>query len=136
MKCSGETFTLAYKTYLTMADSFVPMWRIVRFMNQPTDVAKRKAANHTRRKRGEEMRTALCEGMAKDDFNSGIPVVDMMPMILEQVGFRFDRSSTDLLKDITIDITQGTLVCIMGPPSSGKGTFLELMGAVYEQQIG
>jgi energy-coupling factor transporter ATP-binding protein EcfA2 len=139
MKGSGESFTLAYRTYLIMADASLPMWRIVRFLNQPTDEPGRKAANRVRRKRGEEVRTKLREEMAVEGssaFSDGVPVVDRMSIQIGQVGFRFPGSDADTLHGITYEIQQGSLVTILGQPASGKGIFMELLGGVYEQQIG
>jgi ABC-type multidrug transport system fused ATPase/permease subunit len=132
---TGDAFTEAYKAYLVMYDAFLPMWRIRRFINTPTDLAKRKAANRIRRKRGEEMRTATREMMKKEDLQKGVPVVDLLPIRLEDVGFKFGQDDY-LFRHISRDIKQGTLVGVMGPPASGKGTFLELLGGVHEQQDG
>ena len=43
IKSSGENYQNLYTTYLARHTAYLPMWRIVRFMNQPEDTAKRKA---------------------------------------------------------------------------------------------
>jgi ABC-type multidrug transport system fused ATPase/permease subunit len=133
---TGESFTKAFKAYLMMYDAFLPLWRIRRFMNTSTDLPKREAANRIRRQKGEELRTEQRSKMTKEQLQSGIPVVDFLQISLEDVGFQFAGSDAPLLKNISVTFQQGNLIGIMGPPSSGKGTFLELLGGVLELEQG
>jgi ABC-type multidrug transport system fused ATPase/permease subunit len=133
---TGDSFTEAYKSYLIMFDVFLPMWRIRRFINIATDLGKRKAANRIRRKRGEEMRTTVRQLLTKEDLQKGVPVVDLLPIMLEDVAFRFTDGDPYLFQGVHRTIRQGRLVGIMGQPATGMGTFLELLGGVHEQDVG
>merc|ERR1719247_2200779 len=82
------------------------------------------------------MRTSTRQNMTKEELQQGIPVVDLLPLMLEEVSFGFDGAEGLLLKNINRQFTQGTLIGVMGPPSSGKGSFLELLGGVHELEMG
>jgi ABC-type multidrug transport system fused ATPase/permease subunit len=132
---TGGKIANGYVAYFTMYDAFLPLWRIVRFMNIHTDLAKRKAANRVRRKRGEEMRKKVRQNMTKDDFKKG-PPVDRIPIMVENVSFTFNPKEPSLLQDITQTFKQGQMYGIMGPPAAGKGVLLEFIGSVYEVSSG
>ncbi len=40
--------------------------------------------------------------------------------------------TTDVLKDITVDIHRGDVVCVIGPSGSGKSTFLRCLNRLEE----
>ena len=126
MKGNGDNFALCYKEYLFMQDQFPAMWRIVRYMNHPTDVAKRKTANRKRRARGEEMRKALREAWERDprDLGPGTVIVDRLPILVENISFSYVEKLTTKEKLIdsvferaSYEFQQGTLVAITDAPS-------------------
>jgi ABC-type multidrug transport system fused ATPase/permease subunit len=121
IKSSGDNFMNMYKTYLIMHDAFLPLWRVVRFLNQPEDVPKRKAANRKRRRRGEEMRTAIRQAMSEEDLKMGVPVVDLLPLKFEGFGFGFGDAL--VLDDITREFRQGSLVVSSGLHRPAKASF-------------
>ena len=132
----GESFSDAYKTYLTMHDAYLSLWRVVRYINQPTDLPKRKDANRIRRKRGEEERRIIREMMSSDNFLPGVFPADLIPIAVEEVSFKYKGSTHWLLQNVSFEIMQGTFVGIFGGASSGKGVLLELLGSVIEQESG
>jgi ABC-type multidrug transport system fused ATPase/permease subunit len=136
IKSSGENYQSLYTTYLAMTTAYLPMWRIVRFMNQPEDTGKRKAANRIRRAKGEQMRSIKRSSMSAEELKKGIPVVDLLPIQMEKLTFALDKLSAPILRDINLDLKQGTVVGIIGAQASGKGVFLEVLGSVYQYESG
>ena len=53
---------------------------------------------------------------------------------VQHLGKSFDR--LDVLKDITVDIHKGDVVCVIGPSGSGKSTFLRCLNRLEEPSSG
>ena len=49
---------------------------------------------------------------------------------------RLERCILPLLKDITVDINKGDVVCVIGPSGSGKSTFLRCLNRLEEPTSG
>ncbi|WP_321008269.1 ATP-binding cassette domain-containing protein, partial [Hungatella effluvii] len=53
------------------------------------------------------------------------------PLIqVQNLGKKF--GSMEVLKDITVDIYKGDVVCVIGPSGSGKSTFLRCLNRLEE----
>ena len=57
------------------------------------------------------------------------------PLIqVQNLGKKF--GSMEVLKDITVDIYKGDVVCVIGPSGSGKSTFLRCLNRLEEPTSG
>ena len=60
---------------------------------------------------------------------------DGMPLIqVKNLYKKFDQKS--VLKNITVDINEGDVVCVIGPSGSGKSTFLRCLNRLEEPSGG
>ena len=50
---------------------------------------------------------------------------------INKLSFKFGEDENFILKDVSVEIDQGTLVGITGPPGSGKTTLLNLIMKIY-----
>jgi ATP-binding cassette subfamily B protein len=50
---------------------------------------------------------------------------------INKLSFKFGENENFILKDVSVEIDQGTLVGITGPPGSGKTTLLNLIMKIY-----
>lgn len=57
-------------------------------------------------------------------------------LILENVSFRYNELSEDVLKNVNITIPQGKMTAIVGTSGSGKTTLVKLLLGFYEPQQG
>lgn len=57
-----------------------------------------------------------------------------MDIRLEDIGHSYDN--VDVLKEITLDIPDGNIVCIIGPSGCGKSTLLRFIGGLEKPQKG
>jgi ATP-binding cassette subfamily B protein len=55
---------------------------------------------------------------------------------INKLSFKFEEDGNFILKDVSIEINQGSLVGITGPPGSGKTTLLNLMMRIYNTDRG
>ncbi|MEM4230481.1 MAG: ABC transporter ATP-binding protein [Candidatus Pacearchaeota archaeon] len=57
-----------------------------------------------------------------------------LPLVAEAV--RFAYSEKEVLKDVTLNIREGTITAIIGESGSGKSTFLKLVAGIIAQRYG
>lgn len=57
-----------------------------------------------------------------------------MDIRLENIGHAYDK--VDVLQDITLDIPDGNIVCIIGPSGCGKSTLLRFIGGLEKPDKG
>ena len=72
--------------------------------------------------------------MGEVDPNHAKFPVDYVKLSLKDISFSFNSKGADdntpILKNMSIDIPQGSLICVCGPQGHGKSTFLQLIGQV------
>lgn len=55
---------------------------------------------------------------------------------LKDVWFRYDKNERDVIKDLSLDVRQGELYCIVGGNGTGKSTALSIMSGVNKPYRG
>jgi ABC-type multidrug transport system fused ATPase/permease subunit len=158
IKGAASTFQSAYGTLLQMQSTFAALWRLVEYMNVPTDLKMRKKMVEEDiaefKEKLEEVVTNRAEGKIKKD----VVAADMIPLTLEDCTFSYsspnddkqqgDGSSADtgealpraagaaIISKVNVEIMQGEMVGVMGNYSSGKSTLLQLIGGVLVPESG
>jgi NitT/TauT family transport system ATP-binding protein len=51
-----------------------------------------------------------------------------MDLLLKNVGHHYGK--VEVLRDITLEINQGQIVCLIGPSGCGKSTLLRFIGGL------
>jgi ABC-type multidrug transport system fused ATPase/permease subunit len=116
-------------------------------MNLPVDVEPRMKINREKRKLGENMRQHEREEALKaaGGMSKSLVPADRVPLRFINVGFSYgvhggEQSElsppTVALSGSNCQISQGRMVCIVGPRSQGKSTFMKLLGGVLLPQNG
>lgn len=128
----GATWGKIYGIVLDMQFTFDSLGRVVGLMNLPTDVDVR--ANLQKR------RARVCEDDMRTHKESELTLdykvdpADQLCIRIKELRLFYDNLHTD--KDAPPDapafavLPQGGFYTLIGPPSSGKGTILKLMGSV------
>lgn len=57
-------------------------------------------------------------------------------IVLDHVGFRYERDGEEILHDICLEIKKGELVAIVGPTGTGKTTLVNLIPRLYDSTTG
>ena len=57
-----------------------------------------------------------------------------MDIVVDSIGHRY--GSMEVLRDITIDLPEGEIVCIVGPSGCGKSTLLRFVGGLEQPTSG
>jgi len=57
-----------------------------------------------------------------------------MDIRLEGIAHRY--GATEVLRDVSLDIDSGRIVCLVGPSGCGKSTLLRLMGGLERPSEG
>jgi len=154
----GVAWQAIFDIMLKMQSALPYLQKIVKYMNLPIDLEKRMRLNRKRRTMGEEarktarltMKNALAQkksGMKP----TGMYAADFVPISLKKLCYSYEelrkpkRASQDLakqledddetqkkkgtdLKNITMEIEQGSLVALVGLPGNGKSTLMRLIG--------
>jgi energy-coupling factor transport system ATP-binding protein len=56
--------------------------------------------------------------------------VGPLPVRLQRVGYRYPRSDTDALSDVSLTIPAATFVAVLGPNGSGKSTLAKILAGL------
>ena len=57
-------------------------------------------------------------------------------MVISAKNLKKRYGQLEVLKDISVDVTEGEVLCIIGPSGSGKSTFLRCLNGLEEIQSG
>eukprot|EP00746_Dinoflagellata_sp_MGD_P079517 gnl/MRDRNA2_/MRDRNA2_31803_c0_seq1.p1 gnl/MRDRNA2_/MRDRNA2_31803_c0~~gnl/MRDRNA2_/MRDRNA2_31803_c0_seq1.p1 ORF type:complete len:882 (+),score=131.99 gnl/MRDRNA2_/MRDRNA2_31803_c0_seq1:194-2839(+) len=140
----GGGFLQIYETILVMSACAPSLYNIVWLMNLAVDVEPRMKINREKRKLGENMRQHEREEALKaaGGMSKSLVPADRVPLKFIDVGFSYGVSNSGqappivALSGSNCQISQGRMVCIVGPRSQGKSTFLKLLGGVLLPQQG
>uniref|UniRef100_A0A7S1QLM0 ABC transporter domain-containing protein n=1 Tax=Alexandrium catenella TaxID=2925 RepID=A0A7S1QLM0_ALECA len=114
----------------TLMGTMAPVRDFTFLFNLETDLAVWRQVDHFRRELSLELGT-IARRNSLNDFELGVRgpkyAVDGMQMIIKDVAFHYG-SSEPVIMDTTLCVQQGKLVALRGHHSSGKRTFLHLLG--------
>ena len=85
---------------------------------------------------GRRVFDVLLEQQLLKDGRSPIPSRLSGKIEYNHVSFRYESLSTDILKDITLEINTGTTVAILGHTGCGKTTLIKLLQRLYDPTEG
>lgn len=57
-----------------------------------------------------------------------------MDLLLKNIGHHYGE--VEVLRDITLEINQGQIVCLIGPSGCGKSTLLRFIGGLEQPTTG
>jgi ABC-type multidrug transport system fused ATPase/permease subunit len=139
-RTTGAEFQKIYLSYVKIQDEFAPLYRVVHYMNLPTDLHKRKTVNRRRRERGKEERLKMREYVRKAtesgalQANQALFPVDFVAIQCVDLSFSFkghgEEEMEQVLTNVSIELPQGEMICVCGPQGHGKNTFLQCIGQV------
>jgi len=137
-----------YKAFLSMQSCYPALWLLVQYMNLPMDLDQRLATMDKSRKLWPER---LAMAQKHEDVVSGkANAEDVMPIMLTDVEFEYkvtlrqklgprapgsvadtaESSDYRVLRQVNLEVQQGTLIGVSGPPGHGKGTLLRVLSEV------
>lgn len=61
---------------------------------------------------------------------------DKVVFQLKDVWFRYEKKSSDVVKDVSLDVREGEFYCIVGGNGTGKTTMLSLLSGIYKPYRG
>ena len=67
---------------------------------------------------------------------AAVPSSDEIVIKLKEVWFRYEKSSPDVIKDLSLNVTKGQIFCLMGGNGAGKTTALNLLCGIERPQRG
>ncbi|CAK0854696.1 unnamed protein product [Prorocentrum cordatum] len=121
---AASQFQSLFATMINMQTCYVGLWKTVEFMNVPTDLEKRKQNCESQR----DQFAKLIKSKAMED-PTGI-TEDKVPICVKGVSFSYSCRTKAILRDVNLEIDQGSLVAIMGGNSSGKSTLMQVLADV------
>jgi polar amino acid transport system ATP-binding protein len=66
---------------------------------------------------------------------AAVPAADTAP-VLEVIGISKSYGSHEVLRDVSLTVRDGEVVCIIGPSDAGKSTFLRILNRLEEPDAG
>ncbi len=60
----------------------------------------------------------------------------MSDVTIDAVGYRYERGGGDVLADVSLEVSSGELLCVLGTSGSGKSTLLHLLTGLFEPSKG
>ncbi|CAE8597453.1 unnamed protein product, partial [Polarella glacialis] len=128
----GGMWGRVYEILMGMQQCFASLEVVCMYMNLPTEDVPRMLRFNRNMQICRDLKVGIAKDVSWDD-----DLADHLPLQLMDFHFAF-RSQGHIAAEIkhsTITMLQGGLYTFVGPPSSGKGTLLNLIGDVYLAHI-
>jgi len=150
---SGQ-YSRMYKASLSMQSCYPALWLLVQYMNLPMDLEQRmNHVGHSRKVWPERLAMARKH---EDVVNGKALPEDVMPIVLTDVEFEYkvnlsnklcsrvkgsaadtaEGSDYRVLRGVNLEVEQGQLIGVTGPPGHGKGTLLRVLAEVLPPSSG
>jgi len=140
----GSAYGKLHETLLAMQGTSGSLQRIVTLLNLPIEEKDRAAISRRNRDAMMRLKTELQQQVR--DEQEGV-LVDLLPIKVENAHFVYTtvdqqslsrKSSSTRVLELSgqIDIEQGTMVSLVGPPSGGKSVLLKIMGGAILPSAG
>merc|ERR1719456_256204 len=99
-------------------------------MNLPTDLPDRMKLNKERREMTANMRKDIRQRLGNRSGEGSDIALDHLPILLENVEFKYGKDELGQKLNLKgrLEISQGSLVGLMGHHGEGKSTLLKLLG--------
>lgn len=128
----SHQFAEGYKEFIKVLSAVGPLKKLTLYFNRPTDCGLWKNVNRRSRESTHQAReNILSSGDAGLTPKPGPTQVqfksDLIPLKINDMSFCYPNTQP-VLHSINLTIAQGKLIMVVGPPGSGKSTFLGLIG--------
>jgi ABC-type multidrug transport system fused ATPase/permease subunit len=157
LRGASAQYSRMYKAFLSMQSCYPALWLLVQYMNLPMDLDQRLESMDKSRQEWPE-RLAVAR-KREDVVNGKAHPEDVMPIVLSDVVFEYkvnlrqklckpahttegkqahttEGSDYKVLRGVNLEVEQGTLIGVTGPPGHGKGTLLRVLAEVLPPSSG
>lgn len=117
----GDTSQEVYRVWLDMQEVLPSLVRITRLLNLPIDIDERKALSDLR----EKLSRDKLKGLPSEDRTEAM---QSMPITIQDINIGTHTGDGPIKMSGRVTINPGNLVAVIGPRSSGKSTFLKILG--------
>lgn len=124
-----------YDSIDAVTDTFIPLRKCAVFMNRQTDLHSWFLVNRNRRGATKKARQKLLEenaGQSRGFKNSQghmfRSLADQIPLSITDLSFRYGDDLPYVMRDVSLGLTQGSLVTVAGGHGTGSHTLLKLLG--------
>jgi len=129
---NGAQFHSLFTIYMTMETTYPALWRIVTFMNLPSDLKRCQVTSKFRVERSQELLKIAKQAAGR---STSFPM-DTVPIEMQNVKFTYADSPEPQVKDFTATIRQGKAIAFTGRSGSGKATTMKIIGQVLAHDEG
>lgn len=131
LKSIGQSSGVIYKILMNIEATSPALYKMVKLVNLPTDMHKRKAVNREQR-----AKTAALREEARQTTLPGWPV-DKLPIEMNNLKFEYDSTKGPVISiPGRMRFWQGELTALVGPAGEGKSTLLYMLGGVVMPEPG
>jgi len=123
----GKELQTIFVQLVCIQKTFGALRKLCMYLNLPTDLVLRKAANETRLTQGHERRVKMRSTALP---RKSLFAIDALDIEMCNLTFQYDQFSRPALQCLSQRFEQGRVYAITGGPRSGKSTFLKLLGGV------
>jgi len=130
----SDTFKDIFTASLELSKAIGPIVKLTELLNKKTNLRAQKKINRRRRAVTKEERSP--ENLARLRKLSGQRFgTDAIPIRLENLTFSYPNDPPKV-KNVSVEVPQGSLVAVCGPRRGGKSTLIKLLGQVLDPSSG
>lgn len=122
----SSDFSSFYKHVMSINTRLDSLKTLTKYFNMQTEVELLKEMSERRREATKE-EFEWCHQQVPPPASTGLLRSDMIPIKLVSVSFGYSGATGMTLRGVNLSVQQGKMVAVVGPPGSGKATFLRLL---------